>query len=207
MSRSVPLDVQPKTCSSCLGMFAILPPSNQVIWRPDFRAEGKVTSRSENGFGQRAGSITINTAVCVGLHADSWTSVCLYVKSSRQPHTQCVSNRPIRGKTCRTEGTAQKTEMEMMPSHVTLPTFNVPTYFEAHLFLLSFSFFSQMYPDVTGDVQSITGERESEIVCTRVMFCLAQFVFFSKSAHNRPACARRIPSRYSVWMGSTSACM
>lgn len=31
--------------------------------------------------------------------------------------------------------------MEMMPSHVTLPTLNVPTYFEAHLFLLSFSFF------------------------------------------------------------------
>lgn len=108
MSQSIPLDVQPKTCSSCLGMFAILPPSNQVIWRPDFRAGGKVTSGSENGFGRRAGSITINTAVGVGLHTDSWTSVCLCVKSSRQPHTHGVSNRPIREKTCRTEGTAQK---------------------------------------------------------------------------------------------------
>lgn len=56
---------------------------------------------------------------------------------------------------------AQKTEMEMMASH------NDSSNIQCSYIFLSSSvstFFSQMYPDVTGDVQSITGERES--ACT-----------------------------------------
>lgn len=44
--------------------------------------------------------------------------------------------------------------MEMMASRMTLPTFNVPYIFPNS----SVSTFFQMYPDVAGDVQSITGE-------------------------------------------------
>lgn len=95
ISQPIPLDVQTKTCSSCLGMFAISPRSNQVIWRPDFGV-AKVTDGSKNGFGQKAGSVTINTAlgvVCLPIpgHLPVCMSSCC---ASCTPSS--VSNHPIR---------------------------------------------------------------------------------------------------------------
>lgn len=64
MSRPTSSDVRTKVCSTCLGMFAVLPWSCRVICRPDFGV-AKVKDGSKSGFRQKAGSATINTALGV----------------------------------------------------------------------------------------------------------------------------------------------
>ena len=64
MSQPTSSDVPTKACSTCLGMFANPLRSNQVICRPDFGV-AKVTDGSESGFEQKAGGVTINTALGV----------------------------------------------------------------------------------------------------------------------------------------------
>lgn len=95
MSQPFPLDVQNKTCSRCLGMFAIPPRSNQVIWRPDF-SEAGVTNGSESGFGQKAGSVTINSAVGV-VCLPMLGHLSVFMSSRRASCTPSnVSNHPVR---------------------------------------------------------------------------------------------------------------
>lgn len=95
ISQPFPSDVQTKTCSKCLGMFAISPQSNRVIWRPDFGV-AKVTSGSESGFGQKAGSVTINSAVgVVCLLIPGHLPVCMS-RCCASCTPSSVSNHPIR---------------------------------------------------------------------------------------------------------------
>lgn len=73
----------------------------------------KVKNRSESGFGQKAGSITINTAlgvVCLPGHL----SVCVSAGC-----VSSVSNHPTRKRDVE-EMSGREERLEMMVSHITL---------------------------------------------------------------------------------------
>ena len=109
-------------------MFAISPQSNRVIWRPDFSV-AKFTNGSENRFGQKAGSVTINSAVgVVCLLIPGHLPVCMSSRGASCTPSG-VSNHPMRKRDVEQRETAEKKEMETMVSSLTGPAFNVACIF------------------------------------------------------------------------------